>query len=225
MPLNLLTKSKFFAKTGVQAEDINDTYLESAIEDTNAIIEAQLGSLFALTPATTLEYTFKSSPRIVPVGTWQKTGLVVKVGRQGSSSLTTLTEGVDYTFFYTENSIPDPVGTKVVIGVRLVSRRLDSLDFLQLTGTYGYSAEVPADYNLAKVLYPKIAEMCYASKIQSETGGYGAITDAGIGKVKVTFGEGSSVKTPAELEGEIAQLIFEVKRNFDFSDMLPMSIG
>jgi hypothetical protein len=228
---NYLNKSKFYAISGLSSSEVNDSYVDSLIASINQMLDDSLGGLFQITSSQSAKYYMQNTPRIVLIGTWQKTNLTVKKGFGSYSSLSTLTENSDFRFLFTNNSKPRPGKNYPVIGIELFNNFLSSSkDYLQIEGSYGYSASVPASLMLDQRLYGIIKKACQSSQIDTESGGNGPISSATIDKVKTDFAGNSgglmqSYITQDQAMYMITNLIDNIASDYDFSDLVPQVIG
>jgi hypothetical protein len=223
-----LTKADFYANSsGITSADVNDAYVESLVEKVNAALSKKLKKLFELTADQTGEYKPKHASRIIACGTWQRTPtLLVKRGTYGQSGLTTLAYGSEYTFFTANGSEFDPGFEYPAIGLKLASSLSDN-QYITITGTYGYSNGVPEDKFLDLQLYDLIKSLVLAGQNETDSGGKGLVSRVKMDKVDTTFAapSESGPRTTKELFECLQNIFDSLLAEYDFSDVLPYTIG
>lgn len=203
-----LTKTAFYAYSGLSSSDVNDNAATYFLATFQEILEKKLGYRFSLQPVVETdrlnEVNDSTAPlQFVKVGAWQESGLSVKKGCHDETETSTLSsdplvEGQDYLLFRYESGYKRlPLGiTKPnpVVGIKLLCGYLGNGDFLRLYGTWGFSNAIPVD--LEYFLYTALKNAIQFN--DSDTNGHLESDGAAIGAVKaikdqttsITFGGG-----------------------------------
>lgn len=217
MTTNYLKKNDFYFNTGLSKDDVNDNLVANLIKKTNALIDLKLGKIFTLSSNYSQVYTVPNHTKTVFVGVWQKTSLVVKRGSRNESvsDFETLTEDVDYYLESLEQDDPNNIYPCTMVKFLCP---MDDYDAIQLSGTYGYGDDVPADCFLDTDLYEIIKGAVLNSGIEATTAGRGRIKSSTIDKVKTDFMDtnesGMKIMSAGEAMNVIGEYINNVAKRY-----------
>lgn len=106
-------------------------------------------------------------------------------------TITDLVEGSDYRLLYSEDNRPDR--TYPVVAVELYFVPLWFKQYLQVTGTYGYSPYIPAELGLDMEFYEMLKELILRADADTANGGRGRVVSTRIDKVAISFEHKSDI--------------------------------
>jgi hypothetical protein len=214
---NYLTKTNFYAYSGLSASDVNDAYVDFMITKFNNTIVKLLTKLFTLTNAQTFKYYKKNSEKIVIIGAWQETGLIVKKGEDGNATLTTLTKNTNYRLI-NHQSILDPQEDNPVIAVYLYDNFVDTeKEYLQIEGTLGFGDGIPDELMLDADLYEILKKAVLSSQLEKDSGGQGKIASSHIDVVSVSFDSSTSGLTTRQALTECISKLKEIEQLYSYN--------
>lgn len=152
------------------------------------------------------------------------TDLDVKLGFKGDGILSDLVEGDDYRFIY-NNYINTSLDPNSIIGIELYFELLSRRNYIQVTGTKGYSGYVPDELMLDIRLYNLIKDYILSSENDVASGGRGQIKSTSIDGVRTDFVTENKMSTQ-DLMTEIGGVIKKAKDEYMLNlNMLPSIIG
>lgn len=180
------TLSEFKSRNGITVTtfDAQLTFLLNTFSD---VIDEEVGPIFSLSTKTSADemryYGQPAGATYVQTPVWQATDLIVKQGCFGSADLTTLTKNVDYYL------VPVLHKTNPIIGIKLPHTTLNSNQFLQLEGSFGFSDGLPATLTML-LDQAVLAAMNYRLRSQNQmtkSKGY-QLESERSGNLSVSFG-------------------------------------
>lgn len=116
-----------------------DSQLTPLITKLRSALDRLVGAIFTLSTKTKKYSGDSGGVFYLPIGVWQATNLTFKRGCFGSDTLTDLVIDKDLEIV----SVNDQ--DQIIYGIRLFARHLTSQEFIEVSGTYGWSDGLPDD--------------------------------------------------------------------------------
>jgi hypothetical protein len=221
---NVLTKENFYKYTGIDSSDVNDDYVQFVIDTANAIITDQLSKLFSLSTDFVSKNYSDNSRQFIPTGNYQATPEpTVIIKEDGSDREETLTLGEDFRFIFFDEDEPDK--NYPIIAIKLYWRRLRRREYLEVTGTYGYSDGIPPELLLEWDMYDIIKDAVLSNQSTTDSGSTSQLKSTKIGDVSVSFDTSQKVTTKDVIEA-VNDKMYGIVQNYQYTkDRIPSVIG
>ncbi|MFX1499335.1 MAG: hypothetical protein ACFFDH_00060 [Promethearchaeota archaeon] len=143
---------------------------------------------------------------------------VQKADAETPTDLTDLVEGENYRFIKYAND--EPGRNYPIVAVKLFSDYLEDRQFLRITGTYGFSPQVPNELTLDADLYNILKKATLNAENDTESGNRGTLVDAKIDKIQAKFessDDSNGVNSTFEKTmNEVDKLLDSISQSYQF---------